>query len=166
MISGPSTAGMRETSSRRIVISGWLSIARVTSAENRSAVDRERGAGRHARDVRRAHHQRAEPPHLLFEETDGVIEFVAAEGIAADQFRQAVRLVDGGRTDRPHLVKSDRNTVRRGLPRSFAAREAASDDVDHVNFQLPTTNYQQLPIGSWQLEVGSCAKRSDWRKLL
>ena len=58
------------------------------------AIDGQRGAGRHAGALGRAHDQRAEPPHLFFEQPDGVIELVAAKGVAADQFRQPVGLVD------------------------------------------------------------------------
>ena len=43
------------------------------------AIHRERGAGRHARLVGSAHDQRPEPPHLLLQETDGVIQLVTAE---------------------------------------------------------------------------------------
>ena len=61
------------------------------------AIDGERGAGRHAARLGGAHHQRAEPPHLLLQQADGVIELVAAEGVAADQLGEPVGLVDGGR---------------------------------------------------------------------
>ena len=65
------------------------------------AVDGQRRAGRHAARLGRAHDQRAEPPHLFLEQADGVIELVAAKGVAADQFGEPVGLVDRvGRTGR------------------------------------------------------------------
>ena len=78
------------------------------------AIDGQRRARGHARGVRRAHHERAEPPHLLLEEADGVVEFVAAEGVAADQLGEPVALVNGRRPNRPHLVELD---VARRAPR-------------------------------------------------
>ena len=62
-------------------------------------IHRQRGPGRHPRDVGGAHHDGAEPPHLLLQQPDGIIELVAAKRIAADQFRQLAGLVDRGR---PH----------------------------------------------------------------
>ena len=61
------------------------------------AIDGERRASRHARQIGRAHDQRAQPAHLLFQEADGVVQFVAAEGIAADELGEAVGLVHRGR---------------------------------------------------------------------
>ena len=61
------------------------------------AIDGQRGAGRHAHAIGDAHDQRAEPPHLLFEQADGVVELVAAEGIAADELGEPIGLVHGGR---------------------------------------------------------------------
>ena len=43
------------------------------------AIDRKRGAGRHAVRIGGAHHERSEPTHLLLEQADGVIELVAAQ---------------------------------------------------------------------------------------
>ncbi len=95
------------------------------------AIDGERGAGRHARQIGRPHDERAEPAHLLLEETDGVIEFVAAEGVAADELGETVGLVHRGRPHRPHLVEDDRHIERRRLPGGFAPGQAAADDGDH-----------------------------------
>ena len=76
-------------------------------------------------------HQRAEPPHLLLEQADGVVELVAAERIAADQLGERVGLVHGGRPHRPHLVERDGDAELRRLPRGFAPGQAAADDVNH-----------------------------------
>ena len=94
------------------------------------AIDGESGARGNPAGFRGAHHERAEPPHFFFEEADGVIELVAAEGIAADQFGEAIGFVHGGRAHRPHLVERDRHALRRGLPRGLGAGQAAADDVD------------------------------------
>ena len=84
------------------------------------AIHGERRAGRHAARFRRAHDQRTEPPHLLLQEADGVIELVAAERVAADELGEAVGLVHGGRrTGRISYSVT-------GTPRE-AACQAASD---------------------------------------
>ena len=97
------------------------------------AIDGERRAGGDARQIGRAHDQRAQPAHLLFQEADGVIEFVAAEGIAADELGEAVGLVHRGRAYGPHLVDDDRHLESCGLPRGLASCEATADDGDHGN---------------------------------
>jgi hypothetical protein len=71
------------------------------------AIDRQRCARRHARRVGRAHDERPEPTHFLFEKADRVVEFVAAEGVAADELGELVGLVNKRRSDRPHLVQDD-----------------------------------------------------------
>ncbi len=103
---GPSSfAGMRVTSSRRTVTSGCeLMRCRHLGGEP-FAVHRQRRTSGHARDVGRAHDERPEPPHLFFQKTDSVIELVTAEGVAADQFGEAVGVVHGCRPHRPHLVQ-------------------------------------------------------------
>ena len=71
------------------------------------AIDGQRGAGGHAMRIGRPHHQRAKPPHLFFQQADGVIELVAAQRVGADQLGEPIGLVDGGRAHRPHLVQDD-----------------------------------------------------------
>ena len=73
------------------------------------AVDRERSAGGHASDLGGMHDERVEPPHLFFQQTDGIVQLVSAEGIAADQLGETIRLVDFSRPDRPHFVDGDGN---------------------------------------------------------
>ena len=73
------------------------------------AIDGQRRARGHAHAIGHAHHERAEPPHLFLQQADGVVELVAAKGIAADQLGEPVGLVDGGRRDGPHLVQHDRH---------------------------------------------------------
>ena len=92
------------------------------------AVDCERRAGGDATRLGRPHHERPEPPHFFFQETDCVIELVAAKGVAADELGEPIRLVDGGGSDRPHLVQPDPHASRGRLPGSLRSGEAAADD--------------------------------------
>ena len=80
--------------------------------------------------IGRTHHERAETPHLFFEQPDRVIELVAAEGVRTDQFAEPVRLVHGGRTQGTHLVQDDRHADGCRLPCGLATRESAADDVN------------------------------------
>src|SRR5262245_44899674 len=94
------------------------------------AIDRQRGARRHAARLRRPHHERSEPPHFFLQKTDGVIELVAAERIAAHELRETISLVDRGRPNGPHLVQRDRHAARRGLPGGFGSGKTAAHDRD------------------------------------
>ncbi len=135
MMTGPSTErGIRSTSSRTRVMRGCVEMACDLGGET-IAVDRERRARRHARCVRGAHHQRPKPAHLLFQEADRVVEFVAAERIAADQFREPIGLVNGRRTHRPHFMNRDRHTESRRLPRGLTACQATADNVNHEGYR-------------------------------
>ena len=104
------------------------------------AIDGQRSAGRDARLIGGAHDDRAEPPHLLFEQADGVIELVAAEGVAADELGELVGLVDGRRPHRPHLVENDPYAGGGGLPGCLAAGQPAADDGD-VGHRIRATCY-------------------------
>ena len=96
------------------------------------AIDRERRAGGHAALLGRAHDERSEAPHLLFQETHGVVELVAAKRIAAHELGEAVGLVDSRRTHGPHLVERHRDALRCGLPGGLSSGKAAADDSDHL----------------------------------
>ena len=103
MITGdhPDSARDRSISSRAIVIRGCVEIASVTVSREDVAIHRQRRAGRHPRLVRRPHHERAEPPHLLLEQADRVVELVAAERVAADELGEpSVLCTAVGRTGR------------------------------------------------------------------
>ena len=82
-------------------------MASVIGTREAFAIDGERRAGRHAVRIGRAHDERAEPPHLLLEQADGVIELVAAQRVGADQLGELIGLVDGRGAYRPHLVQDD-----------------------------------------------------------
>ena len=112
-------------------------------AEHRMiAIDGKRCSRGHPVGVRRTHDQRAETTHLFFQQADGVIEFVAAQRVGADELSEAIGLVNGGRSHRPHLVQHDADAQRRGLPRRFAPGQAAADDVDRLNAQCSMPNAQ------------------------
>ena len=82
-------------------------------------IDGERGAGGHAARFSGTHDDRAEAPHLLFEEAHRVIELVPAQRIGADQLRQPIRLVHERRPHRPHFVEDDVDARLGRLPGSF-----------------------------------------------
>ena len=126
--SGPGTPC---TSSREMRMRGCDCTASVTVCGKHVTIDGERGAGGHARRVGRAHHDRAEPPHLFLDQADGVVDLVGAERIAADELGEAVGLVHGRRAHRAHLVDRHVHAKFRRLPGGFAAGEAAADDVNH-----------------------------------
>src|SRR4029450_10746585 len=77
-----------------------------------------------------SHDNRFQTSHLLLEESDGVIELVAAKRVAADQLRQSIGLVNRGGAGGAHLVEKDGDAARRRLPRSLAAGEAAPHDAN------------------------------------
>ena len=97
------------------------------------AIDGERRAGRHAAGFGRPHHERAEAPHLLLQQADGVVELVAAKRVAAHEFGEPIGLVDGGRPRRPHLVQSDGHAARRHLPGGLEPAKPAADDPDGIS---------------------------------
>ena len=91
------------------------------------AIDRQRRTGGDAMRIGRSQDQRTETPHFFFEQTYGVIELVTTKRVRADELRQAIGLVNGGRTNRPHLVQHDLNTKRSSLPGRFAPSETSAD---------------------------------------
>ena len=94
------------------------------------AVDRERAARRHLVPIARAHHQRAQPPHLLVQQPDRVVlPVVRAERVGADELGEAFGLVRLGHAHRPHLVEHDGNAPARDLPGGFRSGEPPADDV-------------------------------------
>ena len=101
------------------------------------AIDRQRSAGRHLIGVGRAHDQRAEPAHLLMQQTDGVVLLVVgAERVRADELGERRGLVGRGGAHGPHLVQHDRNAARGDLPSGLAAGKPAADDVDRWNARV------------------------------
>ena len=89
-------------------------------AREQLAIDRQRSAGRHARDFGRVHHERVEPPHLFFQQADRVIELVAAERVAAHQLGEPIGFVNFCRPRGPHFVDRDGDAASGSLPSCFA----------------------------------------------
>ena len=96
------------------------------------AIDRQRGSRRHAARVGGPHHERTETPHFFFEKADGVVELVAAKGVAADELGETIGFVDSSRPGRPHLEELHLHAPRRGLPRRLGSGEPSPDDGDHA----------------------------------
>ena len=71
-------------------------------------VDGQGRPGGHTARLGGAYYQGTQPPHLLFEEPDGVVDLVAAKRVTADQFGEPVGLVHGGAAHRAHLVQRNR----------------------------------------------------------
>ena len=87
------------------------------------AVDGQRAAGGQLVGVAGGHDQRAGAAHLLVQQADRVGGgIVGAEGVGADQFGEAVRLVRLGAATGPHLVQDDGDAGLRDLPRGLASR--------------------------------------------
>ena len=103
------------------------------------AVDGERAAGRHARSVRALHDQRAQQPHLLFEQTHRIFHSGGAQGVGADKLGE-IRAVMGGR----HLQRLALDKLRLyarlcDLPCGLAAGEACADHLNrHFSSSLPS----------------------------
>src|SRR5215469_14218209 len=90
----------------------------------RKPVDRQGAAGGNCGLVRRRHHQRAKPSHLLLEEAYCVADALRAQRVAADEFRELRRAVGGGEARGLHFEQGDAEPALRRLPRRLAPGEA------------------------------------------
>ena len=117
-----SSRGSARTSSRATRDAAGARLMASVTLLREHARDRRRAPRRPGRATRSAArmHERAEPPHLFFQQADGVVELVAAEGVAADQFGEPVGLVHRGRHARGRISCSVTGTP------SSAACHAAS----------------------------------------
>ena len=98
------------------------------------AVDRKRPARRHFVLIAHAHDERSGAAHFLMQEADGVAcRIVRAEGIGADELRQAFALMCIGHAPGAHFMEDDGNAGLRCLPGSLAAGQAAADDMDGLH---------------------------------
>ena len=120
------------------------------------AIHGERRAGRHARDLGCVHHERVEPPHFIFQQADGIVEFVAAERIAADELCETIGLVDFCGPRGPHFVDSDSDASRSGLPGGLAASQPAPDHMEHYAGIGSSTNGASLTNAQSSLLHTSC----------
>ncbi|MNQ91712.1 hypothetical protein D3C85_1071060 [compost metagenome] len=96
------------------------------------AIDRQGAARRDLMGVAAFHDDRAERAHLGVQQADGVVfPVVRTEGVGADQFGQAIRLVRVGLDARhaAHFMQDDGHAGLGDLPGGFGAGEAAADDV-------------------------------------
>ena len=94
------------------------------------AVHGEGVASGDARVRRGSQEQRIEAAQFIFEQPWGGGFGLALERVAADEFRQAIRLVRGRWLQRAHFVEHAIQAPARHLPGRFAARKATAYDVD------------------------------------
>ena len=113
-------------------------------------VDGERPARRHPRNFRRRHRERAQPPHLLFQEPAGVApDIVALQGIGADELAEVCALVRGGEFLRLHVDKFDFDAAAAEIIRRFAPRKPRADDADHALPSAALGASGALPSGAF-----------------
>ena len=117
------TGGDRRLIGNTDLESQLVSLARTFDSQRSARRDTARFCG--------PHNQRAETPHLFFQKADCVVQLVAAEGVAADQFGEPIGLVNRRLADRPHFVERNGNAPRGRLPSCLRARQPAANDADH-----------------------------------
>ena len=61
---------------------------------------------------------------------------IALEGVAADEFGEAIGLMRGGAEDRAHFVKANIDAPLGELKCSFGAGETAADNVDTRQYPI------------------------------
>ena len=94
------------------------------------AIDGQSSPRRDRRAASRGDDERTERLHLSFEQSGGVLGIVAAQRVAAHQFRQITGLVRRRRPLGPHLVQNHRNAALGELEGALAAGQAGTDDGD------------------------------------
>ena len=104
------------------------------------AIDGERGPAGDARQVRGVENERAEKPHLGFEQAVGVRRFRTLESVGAHELREPLRLVRGRGANWPHLVDDDIMSTLGELPGSLAAREPSANDVYQSAHDAPSSD--------------------------
>ena len=92
------------------------------------AVNGERAAGWDPVRVGASDDEAAQAPHLLLQQTDGVRQVVAAEGIGTDELGKIGRDVRGRHLRRLHLDEADADAALRHLPRRLASGKAGAYD--------------------------------------
>jgi len=109
------------------------------------AIDGEGVAAGDAGGVGAAENEGAEAAEFLLEEPGGGGFLLGFEGIAADQFGEAIGLVGGGGVDGAHFVEHGRVAGFGDLPGGFGAGEAATEDVDGGGHVVTSVLYR----GGW-----------------
>ena len=77
--------------------------------------------------------ERIEAAEFLLEEPGRGGFGLALEGVAADEFGEAVGLVRGGGAQGTHFVEDAGDAAAGDLPGGFGAGESAADDVDGLS---------------------------------
>jgi hypothetical protein len=131
--------GIARDSSRTIVTSGCVASVCVMSSENRSRSTAKRGTRRHVAGLGRAHDERSKPPHLFLQQADCIIELVAAQRVAADEFRETIRLVHGGRPDSRISWSVTGTPCDAASPGGFGTGEPAANDDGDQGLKCATT---------------------------
>jgi hypothetical protein len=103
-------------------------------------INRQSPAGRHPANQGSLHEEGSAAMKLFFQESDGILQGLATQGIGADQLRQGFKFMGRGKLCRFHLTKHHGNPAPGSLPRCFAAGQAAADDGDM--FRLLTHNQE------------------------
>ena len=82
--------------------------------------------------VRGGHDQRAEFPHFLVEQADGVVlRIVGAEAVRADHLGKPIGFVGRGHVAAAaHFAEANLESGLGELPRGFGSGEPAADDVN------------------------------------
>src|SRR5690606_40272830 len=91
-------------------------------------VDGQSSARRHLVAIGAGDDDRAQPPHLFFQQARGTGEPVCAQRVGTDELSQVLRVMRRGHLARAHLVEVDVDSQVGRLPGSLTAREAAADD--------------------------------------
>ena len=153
--------GNRCTSSRTTEISGWRAHRLGDSARKSLAIDGEGRARRDARRIGGAHDDRSQPAHLFLQQTDGVVELVAAKRVAADELGEVAGL-DARRSAGPAASREAHARTRSRRP-ARRLRIPARPPPDHVHSARLTT---YSPDGSERASWSSSSvfAAGHWRR--
>ncbi len=81
--------------------------------------------------LRHFHDQRSGPPHFFVQQSNRILlMIITSEGIGADEFSKPIRLVGISCHMGPHFVQHNGNTSVGNRPSCFAARHAATDNMN------------------------------------
>ncbi len=109
------------------------------------AIHGERAATRHPRAVGALEQHGSEQAELRLEQSMRVDEFDALEGVAADEFGEAVGLVGGGADHRAHFDEGDRDAALGEGPGRFRAGQPPAED-GHGHFDAAFVAVRRPPF--------------------
>ena len=101
------------------------------------AIDRKTAARLDPRRIGAGKDQASQPPQLLLEQTDGVFQSIAAQGVGADQLRKILAPMRGTHLFRLHLVQPHGKAALCQLPRRLAAGKTGADHLYFRHFFVP-----------------------------